>query len=131
MSAEEAPGGGIDDNVPNKWCPVPGLPSFMYLPVPNGTVDPAHLERHVSHWLETGDWDEQKQVGFWLYTAYGRALPEDFRFLADRIMNLALAFPDRYEDELRVTLRGILANVGAGFDWEPYFARELGEQSLG
>ena len=101
----------MDRDAPNKWCPVPGLPSFMYRPVPSGTVDPDLLERHVQHWLGTGDFDVERQAGFWLYTAYGRALPKDQRFLADRIMNLALAFPDHYEDELRSTIRGILATA--------------------
>lgn len=103
----------------------------MYRAVPDGSVESGVLERHVNHWLETGDWDENRQAGFWLYTAYGLALPEDLRFLADRVMNLALAFPEQYEDELRVTLRGILASAPSDFDWEPYFTRQLGEQKLG
>lgn len=131
MSLDDGERDELAEGVPNRWCPIPGLPSFMYRAVPDGTVEPDLLERHVRHWLETGDWDEQRQVGLWLYTAYGHALPKHLRFLVDRLMNLALAFPDRYEDELRVTLRGILANATADFDWEPYFARKLGEQKLG
>lgn len=116
---------------PNAWCPVAGLPPFMYQPVPGGSVDDALLERHIDHWFDTNDFDEERQAGFWMYTAYTRALPGELRYLADRIMNLGLAFPDAYEEELRKTIRGILASAKAGFDWEPYFAKKLGEQKLG
>lgn len=114
---------------PNEWCPVSGLPAFMYKPVPAGAVDETLLERHMDHWFE-GDFDEERQAGFWMYTAYTRALPGEYRYLADRIMNLTLAFPDGYDDEMRKTIRGILVTAKAGFDWEPYFARKLGEQKL-
>ena len=127
----DAAGNEAGEDTPNEWCPVSGQPSFMYRPVPSGDVDSALLQRHVQHWLETGDFDETRQVGSWLYNAYRQALPEDLRFLADRVMNLPLAFPDRFEEELHATLRGILAAASPGFDWEPYFAHKLGEQKLG
>ncbi len=115
----------------NEWCPRPGLPAFMYFPVPDGDVDEVMLERHVRHWLETGDWDNEQQAGFWVYTGYCRALPSHLRFLADRIMNLELAFgSERYEAQLRRTIRGILAVTDPAFDWEPYLNMESGEQRL-
>lgn len=118
-------------SAPNRWCPAPGLPAFMYLPVPDGEVDSAMLARHVEHWLTTGDWDEERQAGFWLMTAYQRALPTRHRHLGDRIMNLGLAFPrEEYRVELERTLRGILAVASAGFDWVPYLERRAGEQRL-
>jgi hypothetical protein len=101
----------------------------MYLPVPDGSADASLLERHVRHWIETRDFDEDRQAGFWLYTAYKRALPKEQGFLADRIMNLELAFPDRYEEQLRNCIRSILA-LSPDFDWEPYLARTAGEQTL-
>jgi hypothetical protein len=115
---------------PNEWCPVGGLPDFMYLPLPSGAVEASELERHVHHWLSTGDFDVERQAGFWLHTAYRRALPSRFAFLADRIMNLSVAFPDHYEAALRQTLRAVLAVAEDGFDWNPYLARKAGEQRL-
>ena len=117
--------------VPNRWCPAPGLPSFMYLPVPEGEVDAALLARHVEHWVTTGDFDEERQAGFWLLTAYQRALPSRHRHLGDRLLQRGLAFPrDEYRVELERTLRGILAVASAGFDWAPYLERRAGEQRL-
>jgi hypothetical protein len=101
----------------------------MYLPVPDGSADTALVERHLRHWIETGDFDEERQAGFWLYTAYKRALPKEYGFLADRIMNLEQAFPGDYEEQLRRCIRGILA-LTPDFDWEPYLARTAGEQKL-
>ncbi|MGG6268783.1 hypothetical protein ACQ4M3_31485 [Leptolyngbya sp. AN03gr2] len=116
---------------PNEWCPKAGLPAFMYLPVPTGSVDELLLERHTQHWVETRDWDDNEQVGFWLYTAYRRALPNRMRYLADRIMNLELAFgSELYEAKLRQTIRGILAIADSNFDWEPYLSKKTGEQRL-
>lgn len=116
---------------PNRWCPRPGMPAFMYLAVPKGRVDEAMLARHLEHWEKTGDWDGASQSGFWLYTAYTRALPARMRFLANRIMNLWLAFGDAgYWREMERTLRGILAIAPRDFDWEPYLARKKGEQRL-
>lgn len=116
---------------PNEWCPEPGYPLFMYLPVPNGVVNERMLERHVGYWTTTGDWDNDAQVGFWMHTAYGRALPPSMRFLANRIMNLRMLFPNEYEQRLRQTIRGVLAVADRSFDWEPYLARKKGEQRLG
>lgn len=117
--------------VPNRWCPAPGLPWFMYLPVPEGEVDASMLARHLEHWLTTGDFDEERQAGFWLLTAYQRALPARHRHLGDRIMNLGLAFPhQQYAVELERTLRGILVVASADFDWAPYLERRAGEQRL-
>src|SRR5690349_2071345 len=93
----------VADPTPNEWCPVVGLPAFMYKPIPTGSVDEALLERHIDHWFDTGDFDEERQAGFWMYTAYTRALPAELRYLADRVMNLQLAFPDAYEAELAKT----------------------------
>jgi len=116
---------------PNQWCPKPGLPGFMYLAVPDGDVDVAMVERHVRHWMETSDFDVDRQAGFWMYNAYYRALPSRMRYLANRVMNLMLVFgPVNYEKALRRTIRGILAVVGSDFDWEPYLARKKGEQRL-
>jgi hypothetical protein len=116
---------------PNEWCAQPGLPAFMYLPVPTGIVDDGLLERHVNHWLDTNDWDDERQVGFWLYTAYCRALPSRMRYLANRIMNLGLAFDTTlYEIKLRQTIIGILAVTDPAFDWEPYLNQKAGEQRL-
>ncbi|MBD2328281.1 hypothetical protein [Alkalinema sp. FACHB-956] len=116
---------------PNEWCPEPDFPTFMYLPVPDGVVDEALLERHVQHWLETNDWDETRQVGFWLYSGYQRALPSRMRYLAERIMNLQLVFgQEGYERELRRTIRGILAVTDRSFDWQPYLDRRAGEIRL-
>ena len=116
---------------PNRWCPASGLPAFMYLPVPEGFIDETMLERHVRHWLETRDWDDVRQVGFWVYNAYRKALPSEKAFLANRIMNLGLAFPPAlYEQELRTTIRGILAVSDPAFDWTPYLAQRAGESRL-
>ncbi|MBF2027416.1 MAG: hypothetical protein IGS48_11690 [Oscillatoriales cyanobacterium C42_A2020_001] len=117
--------------VPNEWCPHPGLPAFMYLPVPDGQVDETLLERHVRHWQKTNDWDDASHAGFWVYTGYCKALPSRMRYLANRIMNLEKAFGhERYEAELRRTIRGILATTDPTFDWEPYLNRKAGEQRL-
>lgn len=117
--------------VPNEWCPTPGLPVFMYLPVPDGLVDDALLDRHVRHWQKTNDWNDDKYAGFWVYTSYQRALPSRMRYLADRIMNLQIAFgSEHYEAELRRTIRGILAAADSCFDWEPYLSMKAGEQRL-
>jgi hypothetical protein len=115
---------------PNEWCPTPGQLSFLYLPVPTGPVDSAKLELHVQHWLSTGDFDVERQAGFWMLTAYQRALPSRYFYLADRVMNLTMLFPEQYEAMLRQTLRGILAVSPSNFDWEPYLARQAGEQRL-
>lgn len=116
---------------PNEWCPRTDLPLFMYRPVPSGVVDEAMLERHVKHWLETDDWDQSRDAGFWLYTAYCRALPNRMRYLANRIMNLTLAFgAERYEEKLRQTIEGILTVADPAFDWEPYLNKRAGEQRL-
>ncbi len=116
---------------PNEWCPRTGLPPLMYLPVPSGAVDEAMLERHVKHWLETHDWNESRDAGFWLYTAYCRALPNRMRYLANRIMNLTLAFgAERYEEKLRQTIEGVLTVADPAFDWEPYLNMRGGEQRL-
>jgi hypothetical protein len=112
---------------PNEWCPTPGLPAWMYLPVPGGSSDEALVERHVQHWLTTADFDAERQAGAWLLTAYQRALPSRYRFLADRMTNLRTAFPDSYERALRETVRGILAVSQPDFDWQPYFDRKKGE----
>jgi hypothetical protein len=115
----------------NEWCPRPGLPACMYLEVPDGQVDESMLARHVEHWLTTADWDGAAQSGFWLYTAYERALPARMRFLAHRIMNLQLAFDaSDYREALERTIRGVLAVTPRDFDWEPYLARRKGEQRL-
>jgi hypothetical protein len=106
------------------------MPTFMYWPVPDGSVDEAMLSRQVRHWVATGDFDDERQTGFWLYSAYQRALPSRFQFLANRVKNLSLAFPDAYEQELRRTLRGILSVSPKDFDWEPYLARKAGEVRL-
>jgi hypothetical protein len=46
-------------------------------------------------------------------------------------MNLSLAFPaERYEEELRRTLRGILAVAPKDFAWGPYLERRAGEMRL-
>ncbi len=116
---------------PNEWCPKPGLPALMYLPVPSGDADKIMLERHVKHWIETQDWDENRQAGFWLYTAYRRALPNRLRYLADRIMNLEPAFgAELYEAKLRQTIEGILSVTDLAFDWEPFLNKKSGEQRL-
>jgi hypothetical protein len=117
----------VHDTLPNEWCPAPGLPAWMYLPVPQGKTDEELVERHVQHWLATADFDVERQAGSWLLTAYQRALPSRYRFLADRVMNLRLAFPESYERALRETIRGILAVAQPGFDWQPYFDRKKGE----
>jgi hypothetical protein len=116
---------------PNEWCPKPGLPAFMYLPVPSGVIDEVMLERHVEHWLETQDWDQDRNAGFWVYTAYCRALPNRMRYLANRVMNIYQAFGDElYEVKLRQTIAGILAVTDPTFDWEPYLNKVAGEQRL-
>jgi hypothetical protein len=116
---------------PNEFCPVPGLPSFMYLPVPTvGDIDEQMLERHVRHWMSGADFDDDRQVGFWLLNAYHRALPSRYAYLADRVMNLSLAFPTQYELALRETIRAVLAISGCDFDWQPYLTRQAGEQRL-
>ncbi len=116
---------------PNQWCPRADMPAFMYLPVPDGPVDEALLARHVEHWMKTGDWDDDKQEGFWLLTAYDRALPARMRFLANRVMNLGLAFGHAgYREALKRTLRGILSVTPLDFDWAPYLARKKGTQRL-
>ncbi|PZV10427.1 MAG: hypothetical protein DCF22_16845 [Leptolyngbya sp.] len=116
---------------PNRWCPQPDLPAFMYLPVPDGVINETLLEQHIKHWIETQDWDEDRQAGCWLYTAYCRTLPSRMRYLANRIMNLGLAFGDEmYEAELRRTIRGILAVTDSTFDWQPYLNKMAGEQRL-
>lgn len=117
----------VHDALPNEWCEAPGLPAWMYLPVPQGTNDEELVERHVQHWLATADFDVERQAGSWLLTAYQRALPSRYRFLADRVMNLRLAFPDSYEPALRETIRGILTVSQSDFDWQPYFDRKKGE----
>lgn len=99
----------------------------MYLPVPTGNVDTTLLDRHIQHWLETQDWDDDRQIGFWMYNAYRRALPNSMRYLADRIMNLELAFgAELYEEKLRQTIQGILAIADPNFDWEPYLNKKAG-----
>jgi hypothetical protein len=113
--------------LPNEWCPAPGLPAWMYLPVPRGSSDEELVERHVQHWLTTADFDAERQAGSWLLTAYQRALPSRYRFLADRMTNLRVAFPDSYERALRETVCGILAVSQPDFDWQPYFDRKKGE----
>lgn len=60
--------------IPNEWCPQPGRAAFMYLPVADGEIDEVMLERHVRHWLETGDWERSRPAGFWVYTGYCCAL---------------------------------------------------------
>jgi len=115
---------------PNEWCPTPGLPTEMYLPVPTGDVDGAMLERHCHHWLTTRDWDDERQVGFWMYTAYNRALPSRYAHLVTRLMNVELAFSDSADENVRDTIRGILSVCDRDFDWEPYLARKAGEQRL-
>ena len=115
----------------NEWCPCAGMPACMYQEVPDGDVDESMLARHVQHWLTTDDWDNASQSGFWLYTAYERALPARMRFLANRIMNLWLAFgASNYRKALERTIRGVLAVTPRDFDWEPYLARRKGEQRL-
>lgn len=110
---------------PNEFCPVPGAPPFMYLPLPDGDADAEMVERHVRHWVETGDFDDDTGEGFWLYNAYRRALPTRYRFLADRMMNMWSVF---LGDEVRIrdTVRAILAVTDEGFEWEPYLARSKG-----
>ena len=120
----------VHDALPNEWCPAPGLPAWMYLPVPQGVTDEELVERHVQHWLDTADFDSERQAGSWLLTAYQRALPSRYRYLADRVMNLRLAFPESYERALRETIRGILAVSQPDFDWQPYFDRKKGEIRL-
>lgn len=115
---------------PNAFCPVPGLPAFMYLPVPTADVDAVAVERHFQHWATGADFDVEQQAGFWLYNAYRRALPSRYAYLADRIMNISLAFPDQKEKALRDAVRGVLAVVDRDFDWEPYFSRRAGEERL-
>jgi hypothetical protein len=115
---------------PNEWCPVPGLPAWMYLPLPQGKHDAELVERHVQHWLATADFDAERQAGSWLLTAYQRALPSRYRFLADRMTNLRRAFPESYERALRETICGILAVSQPDFDWQPYFDRKKGEIRL-
>jgi hypothetical protein len=103
----------------------------MYLPVPSGVIDEVMLERHVEHWLETQDWDQDRNAGFWVYTAYCRALPNRMRYLANRVMNIYQAFGDElYEVKLRQTIAGILAVTDPTFDWEPYLNKVAGEQRL-
>lgn len=120
-----------ESHEPNEWCPRSDMPAFMYMAVPDGTVDKAMLARHLEHWLTTGDWDVDAQTGFWLHSGYRRALPAPMHFLADRIMNLWLAFGDeRYTRELERTLRGILAVAPRDFDWNPYLARKEGAVRL-
>jgi hypothetical protein len=118
------------DMLPNQWCPAPGLPAWMYLPLPQGTHDEELVERHVQHWLATADFDAERQAGSWLLTAYQRALPSRYRFLADRMTNLRRAFPESYERALRETICGILAVSQPDFDWQPYFDRKKGEVRL-
>ncbi len=116
---------------PNEWYSKPGLPACMYLPIPSGVVDEVLLERHVKHWVETQDWDDERQAGFWLYTAYRRALPSRMRYLADRILNLELAFGiESYEVKLRQTIKEILSVTDSAFDWEPYLNKLAGERRL-
>jgi hypothetical protein len=116
---------------PNEWCPRAAMPACMYQAVPTGEVDEAMLARHLAHWLTTTDWDDDKQEGFWLHSAYERALPDRAAFLASRIMNLQLAFgADGYRAALEQTLRGILATAPRDFDWEPYLARTKGAVRL-
>lgn len=111
---------------PNEWCPHAAMPAFMYLPVPDGDVEPAMLERHVRYWLETNDFDDEVGNGYWLHSAYQKALPHRMAYLADRLINLETAFEDSYPEALTRTLRGILALSPKDFDWEPYFARRKG-----
>lgn len=117
---------------PNDWCPRDGLPPYMYQPVPSGEVDPAMLTRHLKHWREVGDFDDDRQAGFWVYNAYRKALPARWRHLADRVMNLRYAFGEQegYGQPLEVTIRGILAVCDPDFDWGPYLARRKGEMRL-
>lgn len=115
---------------PNEACPVPGLPAFMYRPVPDGDADPETVARHVRHFVETGDFDNDAQEGFWMYTAYRRALPTRYRYLAERAHNLApMVFPD-WESRLSDTVRAILAVADSAFDFEPYLARKKGGQRI-
>jgi hypothetical protein len=53
------------------------------------------------------------------------------RYLADRIMNLELAFgTECYEQKLHQTIAGILTVADPAFDWEPYLNRKAGELRL-
>jgi hypothetical protein len=116
---------------PNEWCEVANLPHFMYLPVPDGAVDEAMLERHLDYWLTNSDWDEERQEGFWMLTAYKKHLPRRYGYLADRIMNLQLATEwdvARHNEALRRTVRGILALAPTDTDWEPYLARSRAQR---
>jgi hypothetical protein len=115
----------MNEHQPNEWCPVPHAPACMYLPVPVSMTDAAEVERHVRYWLETNDFDEARQIGFWLYHAYKKALPENYRYLADRVMNLEYVYGcPMNEEKLRESIVGILSVARKDFDWEPYFAKE-------
>ena len=112
---------------PNEWCPTPNAPLFMYLPVPEGKVDEELLNRHCIHWIEKGDFDNERQFGFWMLNAYDKALPFKYRYLSNRIMNINVGiFKDDWEKELRRTIAGILSVSPKDFDWEPYLSKQKG-----
>jgi hypothetical protein len=113
---------------PNEWCPVPDLPEFMYWPVPAVTLDTARealVDRHLHYWETTTDWDDEAQEGFWMYTAYTKSLPVKYRYLADRLMNMTLAFPEGRRAAFRATLRAIIGVTDPGIDWEPILTRAV------
>jgi hypothetical protein len=115
----------------NQWCPRENAPSFMYLPVPSLPVDDRLIERHYEYWLSTNDFDDDNQIGFWLYNAYKKSLPKEYKYLADRIMNILWAFgPELYAVKLKETVIGILSVSAKDFNFEPYFSRQLGGEQI-
>ena len=116
---------------PNQWCPRENAPPFMYLPVPSYDVDEKQVNRHYEYWIETNDFDNDNQIGFWLYNAYKKALPKDYKYLADRIMNILWAYGNKsYAEKLKQTIIGILSVSDRDFDFEPYFAKQLGGEKI-
>ncbi len=112
---------------PNEWCPAPNMPLLMYLPVPEGKVDEELLNKHFSYWIEKGDFDNERQFGFWMLNAYDKALPNKYRYLSNRIMNInAGTFKDNWKKEFRRTIAGILSVSPGDFDWEPYLSKQKG-----
>jgi hypothetical protein len=96
----------------NAWCDLPGQPAWMYRPLPAASPAPALaplVERHVRYWAEVGDPDLST------YRAYAGALPPEFAYLADRVLQCQLLARDHGEawvERLNETLRALVALVG-------------------
>lgn len=121
----------VSVSMTNQWCPRENAPHFMYLSVPSSLVDEKLIERHYEYWLSTNDFDDDKQIDFWLYNAYKKSLPVEYKYLADRIINIRWAFgAELYAVKLKETIMGILSVSEKDFDYEPYFSRQLGGEKI-